>query len=292
MIVPKSIVFKVLMAVLLLSLLTVTLAIGPYLPHPKRWAALANKQTVSYKKTKILETISIIVPTYNDGAEMLSTTIKKIIESAKNSELLEIIVVDGGSRDNSIEAIKDIRNIKIATSRGGRGPAINVGIKLATADILLMLHSDCLLEPNFDVLIRSAFADPKVIMTAFEFDANSTSYPFLKSVENRVSLRSRYLWLPYGDQGLAVRTKDLQNHFGGQIPNYKMMEDFEFVLQMRNFALDNNKIIAILPQKLGSSPRRFLAKGASYTAILNWLFVTAYVWGGATPDKIFTWYYS
>lgn len=262
------------------------------MPHPKRWPALFNKRTAIYQPTKTLDKISVIIPTYNDGADMLSATINNLLRAAMHPELLEIIVVDGGSKDDSIAAVKDIKNIRIATSQGGRGPAINTGIKLSSGEILLMLHSDCLVEAGFDMLIRSAFVDPNVIMTAFEFSANSDLYPFLKSVEQRVSVRSKYLWLPYGDQALAIRAIDLQQHFGEQIPNYKMMEDFEFVLQVRNFSLDNNRIIAIIPQKVVSSPRRFLAKGSAYTSILNWLFVTAYVWGGATPDEIFAWYYS
>ncbi len=269
----------------------IILAIGPYLPHPKRWPALISKQAVTYGKAPSLDTISIIIPTYNDGADMLSATVKNVQTAADMPGLLEIIVVDGGSKDNSIKAIENINDIKLATSHGGRGPAINTGIKLASGDIILMLHSDCLVEEHFDVILRAAFADPNVIMTAFEFDANSTVYPSLQSVERRVAARSKYLWLPYGDQALAIRRKDLQNYFGGQIPNYKMMEDFEFVLRVRNFALDNHKSIAILPQKVFSSPRRFLAKGPAYTALLNWFFVTAYVWGGATPDDIFAWYY-
>lgn len=283
---------KVYATVFILVLITIILAIGPYLPHPKRWPALINKQTVTYMKTQKLDEISVIIPTYNDGAQMLSATVNNVQAAAARPDLLEIIVVDGGSQDNSIDAIKQIKQIKIATSQGGRGPAINTGIKLASGKIILMLHSDCLFEKNFDMLIRAAFADPSVIMTAFEFDANSAIYPSLKSVERRVSARSKYLWLPYGDQALAIRHRDLQNYFGGQIPNYKMMEDFEFVLQVRNFALDHNKAIAILPQKVFSSPRRFLAKGPAYTAMLNWFFVTAYVWGGATPNAIFAWYYS
>lgn len=269
----------------------IILAIGPYLPHPKRWVALVNKRTATYQQIQHLAKISVIIPTYNDGSKMLMATLDAVLNRSEYPDLLEIIVIDGGSSDGSVEEINKYKHISITTARGGRGPAINAGIKLATGEIILMLHSDCILPQGFDMTLRSAFADKDVIMTAFEFDANSNMYPSLKSVERRVSARSRRLWLPYGDQALAIKSQDLKLYFGGQIPNYKMMEDFEFVLSVRNLALDNDKIIAILPQKVISSPRRFLAKGTTYTSTLNWMFVTAYVWGGATPDKIFTWYY-
>lgn len=203
---------------------------------------------------------------------MLSATIDRLQTVAANPELLEVIVEEG---DGS-----------------GRGPTINKGIARATGDIILMLHSDCLLEPSFDKLLRSAFANEKIILTAFEFNANSAEYLFLVPLEQKVNMRSKRFWLPYGDQALAMRKKDLDQYFGGSIPNYKMMEDFEFVLRVRDFACDHAKVIEILPQKVVSSPRRFLSKGPSKASMLNWFFINAYVWGKVSPDRIYNWYYN
>lgn len=282
---------KIYLTIFILCSLVIILTVGPYLPHPKRWPTLIYKQSPEYITTESHEKISVIIPTYNDGAEMLENLISNILTSTSNSELLEIIIIDGGSQKDYITGFKKPKKIITTSSSGGRGPAINAGIKLAKGNILLILHSDCLLEKNFDVLIRNAFANPNIIMTAFQFATDADKYPTLKSIENRVALRSKYLWLPYGDQALAIRAADLEKYFDNQIPNYKMMEDFELVWRVRDLALDNGKIIAILPQKVVSSPRRFLARGSVYTTMLNWFFVTSYVWGGTTPDEIFRQYY-
>jgi glycosyltransferase involved in cell wall biosynthesis len=276
----------------LILLLFGIFSIGPYLPHPKRWKALMNKPEACLEETFVTNKISVIIPTYNDGLEMLSKTINTTIQNSKKPELLEIIVVDGGSKNQYVNKVEATLPIKTTIAEGGRGPSLNAGIKMASGEIILMLHADCLLEKGFDKNIHNYFSDPKVIMTAFEFYADSSNYPTMNSIENRVNARSKYLWLPYGDQAIAVRKVDLSKYFNTQIPNYKMMEDFELVWRMRDIALDNNKLIAIIPQKVLSSPRRFLKKGPIKTVLLNWLFVTGYVWGNFTPDQIFYWYYT
>lgn len=274
-----------------IAVILLILAIGPYLPHPKRWQALINKTPLSTQTNAIPNKISVIIPTYNDGYEMLSNTISTTLQNAAHPDLLEIIVVDGSGQDNTISKIVNEFPIKIATASGGRGPTINAGIQLATGNILLMLHADCILYKGFDTKINHYFSDPNVLLSAFQFYADSKKYSTMYSVEKRVAARSKYLWLPYGDQALAIRKSDLHKYFSGKIPNYAMMEDFELVWKLRDIALDHSKIIAIIPQPVFSSPRRFLEKGTTKTTLLNWLFVTGYVWGNLTPNQIFQYYY-
>ncbi len=272
--------------------LVIGLMLGPYLPHPARWKLLLSKQEIDWNCPTSTTTISIIIPTYNDGKKLVNSTLQAAINNAERPDLLELIVVDGGSSDDTISTLYNLKNVRVVSARGGRGPAINKGIGLAHGDIILMLHSDCILEKGYDQLLRQAFADPRVLLTAFEFDPDVEHYPFLKILQAQVNSRSHLFWLPYGDQALAIRKSDLDYYFAGQIPNYQMMEDFELVMRVRDIALDNGKIITILPQKVVSSPRRFINKGVVKATLINWFFVTAYVWGGKTPEQLYKLYYT
>lgn len=272
--------------------LALGLLLGPYLPHPTRWKLLISKQEVDWGYPISDSTISIIIPTYNEGRDLVASTLYTAQNNALRPDLLELIVADGGSSDDTVSAIKKYSAVKLAVSKGGRGPAINAGIALAKGDIILMLHSDCKLGHGYDQLLRQAFADPRVLLTAFEFDPDVDHYPFLKILQAQVNSRSHLFWLPYGDQALAIKREDLDYYFAGRIPDHKIMEDFELVVQARDIALDNGKIISILPQSVVSSPRRFINRGVLKATLINWFYVTAYVWGGKSPEQIFKWYYT
>lgn len=271
--------------------LVIGLMLGPYLPNPARWKLLLSKPEVDWNYPTLDDTISIIIPTYHENKSSVVATLNAAIAHAIRPDLLELIVVDGGNDDDTTAALDGYKQLTIVPAHGGRGPAINAGIERAHGDIILMLHSDCILGQGYDQLLRQAFADPRVLLTAFEFDPDVAHYPFLKLLQAQVNSRSHLFWLPYGDQALAIRRNDLDYYFAGRIPNYQIMEDFELVIRARDIALDNGKIITILPQSVVSSPRRFINKGVFKATLINWFFVTAYVWGGKTPEQLFQLYY-
>lgn len=97
------------------------------------------------------------------------------------------------------------RSDSTTTSEGGRGPAMNAGARLAKGDLFLFVHADTIVPPAFDVTLREAFQDPKVLMTTFEFGINRAllrgKEPFLMGLmETVTNYRTRSIHLPYGDQ--------------------------------------------------------------------------------------------
>lgn len=82
---------------------------------------------------------------------------------------------------------------------------MNAGARAAEGDLYLFLHADTVVPPAFDVTLRNAFQDPKILMTAFQFGVNRAllrgKTPFgMATMEKVTNARTRRLHLPYGDQ--------------------------------------------------------------------------------------------
>jgi len=99
-----------------------------------------NKVKSKVSAPKKDQLISVIIPLYNE-----ENSIKNVISRIPNEENIEIIVVDDGSKDNSVKNAKSAkRNIKIIHHKvnQGYGAAILTGVKNAKGDILITLDSD------------------------------------------------------------------------------------------------------------------------------------------------------
>jgi len=108
--------------------------------------------------------ISIIIPTYNCGQYL-----KKAIESVLNQpyENKELIVIDGGSNDETIKILKSYgEKIKwLSEKDNGQADAINKGFKVATGEIIAWLNADDYYEPNvFEIIISKFIKDKEVVL--------------------------------------------------------------------------------------------------------------------------------
>lgn len=219
--------------------------------------------------------ISIVIPVLNE-AKALSKILS--IQASDIEIIIEIIVVDGGSQDETVE-IAESYGVKVRHSMPGRATQMNAGAAIATGEILLFLHADTQLPTGFDRMICQALSDS--ISGAFELKIDA-ALPGLRWVEWGVNLRSRYLQLPYGDQAIFLRRKTF-NAMGG-FPNLPIMEDFEFVRRLRQMGR-----IAIVPHAVLTSGRRWQKMGVFRTTIVNQIAILAYLMGVA-PARIHQWY--
>ena len=227
--------------------------------------------TPVYPSGSDLPRISIIIPTLNEGENIASC-----LASTRNASNAERIVVDGGSRDRTVE-IALACGAKVLSSPVGRAKQLNVGAGAASGDLLLFLHADTHLPPGFADCMRKTIARPGVAAGAFKFHLDEIS-PGLRLIERIANWRSRWLQMPYGDQAIFVRS-GLFREIGG-FSDMPIMEDFEFIRR-----LQKKGRILTLPQPAITSARRWSMLGIWKTTLINELVVIAY-YLGLSPSRI------
>lgn len=219
--------------------------------------------------------ISVIVPVLNEAVN-LPATLTAIAPDCKT----EVIVVDGGSEDESA-AIAGQFGARVLKSVPGRAAQMNAGAAIARGDVLLFLHADTRLPPNYALLIYQTLAQPNVVAGAFDLKINGTQWG-LRLVEWAVSMRSRLCQMPYGDQALFIKTQRFRE-LGGY-PSLPIMEDFVFVRQLQQVGT-----VAIAPAAVLTSGRRWHRLGIVKTTLINQLMVLGY-FAGVSPSRLVQWY--
>ena len=183
--------------------------------------------------------ISIIIPTLNE-----ESTIHKTIEHVFSmTGLFEVIVVDGGSKDNTINIIEHDNRISIIRSEKGRALQMNVGAKNARGEILLFLHADTSLPKHALEKINELMHDSTIKAGGFlqKFSGNDWRLRLISKIDNYRCRRSKIF---YGDQALFIRTS-LFNQLNG-FPEQSILEDWKFGQSLRQVttpAIINDPVI-------------------------------------------------
>ena len=219
--------------------------------------------------------ISIIIPVLNEAEN-----IGLVISGIQNSENIEIIIVDGGSQDNTVQIAQGWGVNVIVTNRG-RALQMNAGAKIGTGEILLFLHGDTQLPLGFETEVRKTFVNSNTIAGAFQLKINAPELS-LRLIEKMVFWRSKYLQMPYGDQAIFIKASTFWE-IGG-FPEQPIMEDFEFIRRLNRLGR-----IEILSSSVITSGRRWQKLGVFKTTLINQLIVIGY-YLGISPIKLSQWY--
>jgi len=204
--------------------------------------------------------ISIIIPTLNE-AGCLNETLSGIPPAPD----LEIILVDGGSTDNTLEVAFRFPHLRVLQSPRGRGRQMNTGALASHGEILAFLHADTRLGPAHLTTLRGLVSDPHFNAGAFELSLTPPR-PALRFIAWGANRRSRVLGLPYGDQVLILR-RSLFFALGGFA--HRRPEDLDLVIRLKRHTR-----LRLLTPPVNSSGRRWLEMGYFTTTLKNWLFLT------------------
>lgn len=222
--------------------------------------------------------LAIIIPTLNE-AENITTCLQHL--APLRARGVEVIVVDGGSRDETPLCAQSLADV-IITVPSGRALQMNAGATQATAQTLLFLHADTRLPDNADRLIDTALKSGIGVWGRFDVGI-SGSHAMLPLIAWFMNLRSRATGVATGDQGIFV-SRDAFNRVGG-FAAIALMEDVAICKSLKKLSPP-----LCLRDRIITSGRRWEKNGALKTILLMWRLRLAYFLG-ADPERLAEQYY-
>jgi rSAM/selenodomain-associated transferase 2/rSAM/selenodomain-associated transferase 1 len=223
---------------------------------------LAAWQRVANIDDNDLTRVSVIIPALNEAGE-----ITKTIATARAGNPHEIMVVDGGSTDDTVQRARE-SGVAVINSASGRARQMNAGAARANGNVLLFLHADTLLSRDYLSAISRVLPTPGRAAGAFRFriDGDFAGKWLLEWITN---LRSQWRQMPYGDQALFMR-RSLFEEIGG-FADLPIMEDYELVRRLRQQGR-----IVIAPSAAITSGRRWQRLGLWRTTLINKKMIMGY----------------
>ena len=194
----------------------------------------------------------------------------------------EIIIVDCGSEDRTIDIAK-IYGAKVYKSRErNRGLQLDMGAKYSIGEWLIFLHADTRLTHDWIAKIKSVLKGDKNLIYYFKFKINDKKIIY-RILEILVNLRSQIFKQPYGDQGLIIhRSIYFQNKGFREIP---LMEDLDFFMR-----LNSKKDLKQLHLPIFTSSRKWERTNIFLQAFKNWNFRRRWL-KGESLKNIYSDYY-
>ncbi len=200
--------------------------------------------------------VSVVIPTLNEA-----DTIERTLACVRQAGECEIIIVDGGSDDGTLEIARKSAD-RVLSAQRGRACQMNAGAQVATGETILFLHADTLPPAGFPHLIEQALTDPDVVGGRFDVDLDAPGWPF-RMIGALMNFRSRLTHIATGDQGIFVRRETFES-IGGY-PELDIMEDLELSRQLKRAGK-----VACLRNRVRTSARRWQKHGVTKTILIMW----------------------
>ena len=222
------------------------------------------------------ESISVVVPVFNEESQIAETLAALEKEAGKSDEL---IVADGGSRDRTAEIARSFRRVQVvACDRANRGRQMNEGARIASGKILLFVHADAKLPVGALDSIRQALADERALGGCFQIRFPADASASLRAVAWGINLRTRWFKTATGDQAIFVRRR-VFDQIGGY-ETFPLMEDIALFNELKRRGK-----VDVLDRQVEISPRRWLKFGVWRTVLLMYALRFGY-WLGVRPATL------
>jgi len=217
--------------------------------------------------------LSIIMPALDEGEHITAA-----LDALADLRALgaEVIVVDGGSRDATIQRAR-LRADRVLTAPCGRASQMNAGAAQAAGDVLLFLHADTRLPRDTDYVVLNGLERSKREWGRFDVKIEGRS-PLLTVVGWLMGLRSRLTGIATGDQAIFVRREAFQAV--GGFPEIALMEDIALCKRLKAVSRP-----VCLDERVITSGRRFEQYGVIKTLLLMWRLRLRYFFG-ADPAEL------
>lgn len=217
------------------------------------------------------EALAIVVPMLDEAATLPALLVHLAGWRARGCE---VVLVDGGSRDDSVEMSR-AAGFRVLIAERGRARQMNAGAQACGRALMLFLHADTRLPEAADAMVCAALA----VQAWGRFDVHIDGRPrMLRVVAALMNLRSRLSGIATGDQAIFVR-RDAFDRIGG-FPDQPLMEDVEISRRLRAIGRP-----ACLRARVVTSGRRWDAHGAWRTIRLMWRLRWRY-WRGESPQSL------
>jgi rSAM/selenodomain-associated transferase 2 len=210
--------------------------------------------------------LSIIVPVFNEG-DRIGEALAALAPLRQRG--VEVIVVDGGSNDTTVQSALPSADHVITASRG-RARQMNAGAAAADGEVLLFLHADTTLPPDADRLVIDALVGSNRVWG--RFDVRIDGPGSLSVVAAMMNIRSRLTGIATGDQAMFVGRAAFAA--AGGFPEIELMEDIALSRRLKAFSPP-----LCLQQRVVTSGRRWQQRGILRTILLMWRLRLAYFFG-------------
>lgn len=214
---------------------------------------------------------SIIIPTLDEAQVIVNC----LMELQPLRDCCEIIVVDGGSTDNTKRLAQPFAD-KVMSSAKGRAIQMNIGAESAEGDVLIFLHADTFLPDDALSQITQA-RNNKARWGRFDVQL-SGKHPMLNLVALLMNWRSRITGIATGDQAIFVNKQLFESV--GRYPVIPLMEDIALCKKLKKITPS-----VCLKTKVISSGRRWEQFGVVWTILLMWSIRLRYALG-AEPQTL------
>lgn len=215
--------------------------------------------------------VSIIVPTLQE-----ESTIEGLLDHLSTLGAGEILLVDGGSTDRTVELARKFAGVRILQTRPGRALQMNAGAKASTGAVLLFLHADVRLHNRALHAVRSSLADGRTI--GGNFDIRYEGADLAAACFTWINRQRRRLGIFYGDSGIFCLRSVFVELGGYQY--WPILEDYEFGRRLWKTGK-----LALLREPIHVSGRRWRQSGLLWT-VWTWIVIQGLYLLGFSPHKL------